>query len=134
MYAFFSAPAAQADECISAKNGFNICNKAIEFQRDVARILPQRMNSEMIFDSIFASGSKISATIIWDMNKSEFDRRLSLNSKREIEIRAHLENVGRSGACKNDAMKIFIDIGGKIQNIYKTNDGYLIHEFTIARC
>jgi hypothetical protein len=122
------------DSCLSPITQYDVCKKAKEIQSQLSAALPMRLNQEMIMETVIVSGPRLAISATWNMLKSELDSRLELNFTNIGSLKKNIEDNTIRYVCSNELLSAFVRLGGNLQYIYKTRDGFLIHSPIVTNC
>lgn len=129
-----SVRAADGPECFSKAIRLNVCEKAREYQAEVAGSLPMRINRNIVMASVIAAGPRLIITAFWDISKEEYGHMLVDSGAQTGELAIKMEIFTRNGVCTQPWMAAFVRLGGEIQYVYKTRDGFTPLAPLIADC
>jgi hypothetical protein len=126
------AAAEDGPECFSKFTKFNVCEKAREAQAGLAATLPMKINANITMSTAIVQGPRVIITAIWTIDKAEFDARLQANNMTVADLTSKMDGATKNSVCSLDVMAAFVRLGGQVQYLYRTLDGFIVLSPLIA--
>jgi hypothetical protein len=126
------ASAQDGPDCFSSATSFNACAYARNLAAEQAPSLPKTISSEMTVSSIAAVGRRITFYLTWARTKAQVEREMVGQTIVEVAARAQATTV--NSVCSQAPTAAFIRLGGEIQYLYKTTDGFVVLSPTVTTC
>src|SRR4051812_24115596 len=102
------ANAEDGNECFSKFTKFNVCEKAREFQRELAPSLPMTMNANIVLSTVTVVGPRILMTAVWRMSKADMDSSMLEGSMSLANLQARMSQLTHNSVCSQSALAAFI--------------------------
>lgn len=119
-----SAVAQDGPECFSRHTKTNVCEHARNAQAQIVSSLPMKVSNNLTLVSAMALGPKLLINASFGMTKASAEK---LAIERGSTMAAWTENVigyTRNSVCGDKILAAFVRLGGRMQYIYKTLDGF----------
>jgi hypothetical protein len=129
-----TAFAQDGKECFSEVTKYNVCEKARDIQRTVAPSLPMQMSANITLSMVSVAGPRVIIMAIWRINKPDLDNSLRAVGMSLTDLGARMSQFTRNSVCSQDFMAAFIRLGGEVQYLYKTDDGYVVLSPVVMAC
>jgi hypothetical protein len=131
-----ASPAAAFDgpECFSKFTKTNICEFARTAQAEVANGLPMKLNNNVTLVTAVVAGTKLIINASFQMTKAGAE---ALAAERGITMASWNEKMveyTRNSVCSDKLLSAFVRLGGQLQYIYKTLDGFPIFQPEVGSC
>lgn len=121
-------------ECFSHLTKFNVCEKAREAQAGLAATLPMKMNTSITMSTAIVQGPRIIITAIWNIDKAEFHARLQASNMTVADLNSKMDVATKNSVCSMDVMAAFVRLGGQVQYLYRTLDGFVLLSPLVGAC
>jgi hypothetical protein len=128
------AAATSGPECFSKFTKFNVRQKAREVQPEFAAALPMNLNANITMSTAVVLGPRIILTAVWNIEKAALDARLQANTMTLVELSAKMDATTKNSVCSLDVMAAFVGLGGQVQYLYKTVDGFVVLSPVVTAC
>jgi hypothetical protein len=130
-----SAHAAEEDpSCFSPVMGFNVCDAARKLQAAGATMLPQKMNANLTIVSVIAAGPRLIFTAMWRLSKADMEATQQQGGFTRDQWSANIQQATQNSVCSGRATAAFVRLGGQVQYLYMTSDGFRAFEPLVERC
>jgi len=129
-----AAAAEDGPECFSKFTKFNVCEKAREAQAGLAATLPMKVNANITMSTASVAGPRVVLTAIWNIDKAEFDARLQAGKMTVADLTSKMEVATKNSVCSLDLMAAFVRLGGQVQYLYRSLDGFIVLSALVAAC
>jgi hypothetical protein len=129
-----TADAQDGKECYSEVTKYNVCEKARDIQRMVAPSLPMKMNANITLSMVSVAGPRVTIIAIWNIKKPELDASLRASGMSLADLDARMSQSTQNSVCSQALMAAFIRLGGQVQYLYKTEDGYVVLAPAVTAC
>jgi hypothetical protein len=121
-----TAAAQDGKECFSEITKYNVCEKARDIQRIVAPSLPMKMNANITLSLVAADGPRVVIIAMWRISKPDLDASLRAGGMSLTDLDARMSEATKNAVCAQAFMAAFLRLGGQVQYLYKTEDGYIV--------
>ncbi|MBX9842350.1 MAG: sel1 repeat family protein [Xanthobacteraceae bacterium] len=128
------ARAQQSADCFPNLIQYDICAKAKEIHSVLAATLPMRLNANMTMNHAAVIGPAISLVAIWHIDNADLRATLRAHGMSDADLKLKMDQQSKTMACGQQVMGAFIRLGGKMQYIYRTQDGVPVHSTTVESC
>lgn len=128
------AAAQDAPECFSPATHFNICEKARQFHAEMAAGLPMLLNSNITLSTAAVAGPRIIITALWNVTKESLAATLAANHTTSEVMAAKMQQFTENSICGQEPTGAFVRLGGQIQYLYKTRDGFIELSPVVVTC
>jgi hypothetical protein len=134
LWAVSHAAAQDGKECFSEFTKYNVCEQARDIQRLIAASFPMKMNANITLSMAAVAGPRVILTAIWHTNKLDLDDSLRRGAMSLADLEARMGLATGNSVCSQDIMAAFIRLGGQVQYLYKTEDGYVVLAPVVTKC
>ena len=133
---FATGPASAQDgkECFSKFTKYNVCEKARDIQREVAASLPMKMSANITLSLVSVAGPRVVIMATWHTKRSDVDALLQVGGMSLADLDAKMSQSTRNGVCSQAVMAAFVRLGGQVQYVYKTEDGFVVLSPVVTAC
>src|SRR5260370_30855607 len=121
-----TAAAQDGKECFSEITKYNICEKARDIERNVARSFPMKMNANITLAMVAADGPRVVIVAIWHINKPDLDASLLAGGMSLADLDARVSQATHNSVCTQAFMAAFLRLGGQVQYLYKNEDRHIM--------
>lgn len=121
---YAGASRAETPNCLSPLTKFDVCNYAKEVQAGLAEQLPFSLNANITLSTATVVGPRIVITALWKITKGELDSRLSSGGMSLAQLSENMQSGTEKSVCSMPQMAAFVRLGGQVQYIYRTADGF----------
>ena len=130
-----SADIIEKEQSACSPKGTDVCKMARKMAHEMAPLLPIRLNSNLVVQTVVAVKGSISITAILEYSKSHLERLLSSSGMNNNEMLKIMNKHAKDGFCQpNTPNKSFIDLGGVVEYRYRFNDGSIYTQQRIDSC
>jgi hypothetical protein len=93
-----------------------------------------KMNANITMSAAIVQGPRVIIAAIWNIDKAEFDARLQANNMTVADLTLKMDVATKNSVCSLDVMAAFVRLGGQVQNVYRTLDGFIVLSPLVAAC
>lgn len=130
-----SPEAIKKEQSSCSPKGVDVCKIARKIASEMAPLLPMRLNSNLIVQTVFAVDHSIAITAKFEYEKSHLDDVLSGSGMSNDDMLKIMQKHAKNGFCQsNTPNKSFIDLGGAVEYHYRFNDGSMYTRQRIDSC
>ena len=88
--------------------------------------LPMKMSENMTLSMVSAAGPRVVNIAIWHKKKVDVDALLQAGGISVADLTARMNQGTRNSVCSDKVLSAFVWLGGQVEYIYKTEDGYIV--------
>jgi hypothetical protein len=127
---------AYASSCIPNSINFDVCAEARKMQAGMASHLPMKMNQNMTLLSVIAIEKRVAMTVVWNMSNGELEQTLKISNMTRSDLVEKMRGQTKTMVCSGEKSPTaaFVRLGGEIQYMYRTQDGFPIVEALVNDC
>ena len=130
-----SADVIKKEQSACRPKGTDVCKIARKMADEMAFLLPMRLNSNLVIQTVFSVKNSIIMTAKLEYSKSHLENALSSFGMNNDDMLKIMQNHARDGFCQpNTPNKSFIDLGGVVEYHYRFNDGSMYTQQRIDSC
>ena len=123
------------EQSTCSPKGVDVCKIARKIASEMAPLLPMRLSSNLVVQTVFAVNRSIAITAKFEYGKSHLDDVLSSSGMSNDDMLKIMHKHARDGFCQpNTPNKSFIDLGGVVEYHYRFNDGSVYARQRIGSC
>jgi hypothetical protein len=100
---------------------------------ELAAILPMRLNANMTMNQAAVAGP-ITIVAIWHINNADLRATLRANGMSDADLKLKMDQQSKTMVCGQQTMGAFVRLGGKLNYIYRTQDGVPVHSTMVDAC
>lgn len=130
-----SADAIEKEQSECSPKGTDVCKIARKIANEMAPLLPMRLSSNLVIQTVFAVKRSVGITAKFEYSKSHLESALSSSGMSNNDMLEIMRKHARDGFCQvNTPNKSFIDLGGVVEYHYRFNDGSMYTQQRIDSC
>jgi hypothetical protein len=134
LFAANGAIAEDGEECFSKLTQHNICATARDCQSSITASLPMKMSENITLSMVSAAGPRVVNIAIWHKKKVDVDALLQAGGISVADLTARMNQGTRNSVCSDKVLSAFVWLGGQVEYIYKTEDGYIVLRPVVTAC
>lgn len=93
-----------------------------------------KLNAAITLSFATVVGPRITIIAIWRIAKSELDSSLTINGMTLPDLAAKMQNATANSVCGQPADGAFVRLGGQIEYVYRTLDGFDVIRAPVISC
>lgn len=128
------AAAQDGQECFSKYAKVNVCEHARRIHGDLTRALPMRLNSNVTLVMAAVAGPQLTVVANWAITKADHDQRLGSAGTFGENMAAKIQSMTDNSVCSQPVNAAFVRLGGRIQYIYRSLEGFALYSPTVTNC
>lgn len=133
---FLVSPSAAADgpECFSKYTKMNICEYARGAHAEMVNVLPMKLSNNVTIVTAVVVGPRLVMGASFQMTKAAAE---ALATERGITMTAWADKIAEAttnSVCGDKQLSAFVRLGGQVQYVYKTLDGFPIFQPAVTSC
>ncbi len=129
-----TAFAQKKNRCLSEYTKFDICAEAKKIHSALAKITPQKMNTEMTLQHAIVLENRLVMIVVWQMDDDALTARLSAAGMDRNSLYTKFKTQTKSAVCSQKTLAAFVGLGGEVQYIYRTLDAIEIASLLVSTC
>lgn len=111
-----------------------MCEKARELHRALAPLLPIKVSANATMSAAIVAGPRVIIVGSWNMTKSQLDQSLRARNLSPSQFQDRMQQQTQNAICSMKIIPAFVRLGGQVEYIYKTTDGYVFASPTVTFC
>ena len=129
-----AAQTADSDFCNENPTNSEICERAQQYQREIAPQLPQQMQQNLTFRSVGADKNIITLFVMLHYEREVLEDAVSQGNRTMDGIAIQMKAFAKNSVCSQSLTEEFISLGGVVDYIYQFIDGATYLHFRVDDC
>ncbi|KZZ12845.1 hypothetical protein A3750_04805 [Oleiphilus sp. HI0079] len=113
---------------------FNVCEKAREISNSIANQLPMNISSDMVFQTVGSVNRDVVVNYMFTYDSEYLERTIKKQSSSLSEIKELMKDRASHICSGGEALKAFVNLGGRIVVQYTFMDGELFLRHIVEQC
>lgn len=123
-----------ASECFPMLKTVNMCTYAQGARKHMSQGLPMSLGNNTTLIAVGAVGATLHLTVQIGVTNSRYKAMMAAGNIDAREVDRGVDSNTQKSICAGDEGYMFVRMGGKVQQIYKSLDGAILHVSTVTSC
>lgn len=125
---------AESDPCYPNLIRTNVCDIARQLQEAAAPALPMAISREVVLVSVLAFGPRVTLVGMWQYTQAELETLFAQYGMTLADLKKKMDQQAATFACSQETTAAFIELGGEVEYIYRTKDGFNLRDIVLKDC